>query len=188
MIIGQKQLTSGSREFASGVGSELTLAAFNLVFSEWVGWCVTCWPITTTTLLHLHLTGHAIMPYSNLVFITMNWIKFMGQEMKSRTRRIRFPDPHLLNQSSFYSTVHCPLLCSPKFSNQETLPSVLTVTSTWMFLNITYNGSWDICNMKLSQSRSQLLMAPLQLQWQLRSLRFLLMAFISNCRSNSWYL
>ena len=143
-----------------------------------MGWCVTCRPITTTTLLHLHLTGHAIMPYSNLVYIAMNWIKVMGQEMKSRTRRIRFPDPHLLNQSSFYSRVHCPLLFSPKFSNQETLSVVLTVTYTWMFLNITYNGSWYICNVKLSQFRSQLLMAPLQLQWQLRSLAFLLMAFI----------
>ena len=118
------------------------------------------------------------MPYSNLVFIAMNRIKFMGQEMKSRTRRIRFPDPHLLNQSSFYSRVHFPLLFSPEFSNQETLLVVLTMTSTWMFLNITYNGSWDICNVKLSQFRSQLLMAPLQLQWQLRSLAFLLMAFI----------
>ena len=114
------------------------------------------------------------MPYSNWVFITMNWIKFMGQEMKRRFWRIRFLEPHLLNQSSFYSRVHCPLLFSPKFSNQEILSVVLTVTSTWMFSNITYNGSWDICNLKLSRFRSQLLMAPLQLQWQLRSFRFLL--------------
>ena len=118
------------------------------------------------------------MPYSNSVFIAMKWIKFMGQEMKSRMQRIRFPDPHLINQSIFYSIVHCPLLCSPEFSNQETLSAILTVTSTWMFLNITYNGGWDICNVKLSQFRSQLLMAPLQIQQQLRSLGFLLMTFI----------
>ena len=84
------------------------------------------------------------MPYSNLVFIAMNRIKFMDKRW--RTRMIRFTDH--LNESSFYSIVHCPLLCSPEFANQETLSVVLTVTSTWMFLNITYNGSWDICNVK----------------------------------------